>query len=221
MPSSTFVLEGIDVSSNQGPVDWQAVTAGTFLFAYLRATIGAHTADSQFAGNWVRIRRTKLLRGAYHYFWPLADPAEQANNYIQMVGILAAGDLPPALDIEEAYLQVNPGQDVWMTIAPDKRLPIVLNWLARVEHAMGVTPIIYSRENYLEQLLGNGVVELSGYPLWIARYTDAQQPSIPSAWNNWTFWQYSETGSVSGVSGGVDLDRFNGDLTSLKTLAKA
>ena len=80
MPSSTFVLEGIDVSSNKGPVDWQAVTAGTFLFAYLRATIGAHTADSQFAGNWVRIRRTKLLRGAYHYFWPLADPAEQANK---------------------------------------------------------------------------------------------------------------------------------------------
>jgi GH25 family lysozyme M1 (1,4-beta-N-acetylmuramidase) len=42
MPSSTFVLEGIDVSSNQGPVDWKAVMTGTLSFAYLRATIGSH-----------------------------------------------------------------------------------------------------------------------------------------------------------------------------------
>ncbi|MBC7859686.1 MAG: hypothetical protein H7Z39_13135, partial [Burkholderiaceae bacterium] len=27
----------------------------------------------------------------------------------------------------------------------------------------------------------------------------------------WTFWQYSQSGSVAGVAGQVDLDRFNGD----------
>jgi GH25 family lysozyme M1 (1,4-beta-N-acetylmuramidase) len=28
--------------------------------------------------------------------------------------------------------------------------------------------------------------------------------------SGWTFWQHSSTGTVPGVSGAVDLDRFNG-----------
>ena len=33
---------------------------------------------------------------------------------------------------------------------------------------------------------------------------------IPAAWSYYTFWQHSDTGSVPGVSGDVDLDYFNG-----------
>jgi lysozyme len=95
MPAETPDLEGIDVSSNQGPVNWAQVSNGSLSFAYLRATIGAHSADSQFAGNWMRIRSTALIRGTYHFFWPLVDAADQANNYVDTVGLLMPGDLPP------------------------------------------------------------------------------------------------------------------------------
>jgi lysozyme len=100
-------------------------------------------------------------------------------------------------------------------------LNVILAWLARVEQAMGITPIIYSRQNYLESLLGNGVDKLAGYRLWIAQYTAAREPRVPSVWNDWTFWQYSKKGSTKGISGDVDLDRFNGTLASLKGLGKA
>jgi lysozyme len=213
-------LKGFDVSSNQGSLDWEAVGQNELSFAYLRATIGAHTADSHFSGNWLRSGGTKLQRGAYHFFWPLADPAEQATNYIRSVGQLHPGDLPPALDIEEAYLKTNPHQDVWMTVARDNRLPMLVNWLTRVEHATGMRPIIYSRQNYIETLLGDAAGELSTYPLWIAEYTDAARPSIPSNWGDWTFWQYSDRGSIRGIKGNVDLNTFNGDLARLKGLAK-
>jgi GH25 family lysozyme M1 (1,4-beta-N-acetylmuramidase) len=53
---------------------------------------------------------------------------------------------------------------------------------------------------------------LGGYKtLWIAHWTSASAPSLPAAnWggNGWTFWQYTSDGSVPGISGRVDLDRY-------------
>jgi hypothetical protein len=52
--------------------------------------------------------------------------------------------------------------------------------------------------------------------LWIAHW-GTSSPTVPAGnWggHGWTFWQYTSTGSTAGISGKVDLDRFNGsDLT--------
>lgn len=63
-------LLGIDVSSNQGPIDWEVASEAKFSFACLRATIGAHTSDEMFAVNWMAIRGRGLIRGAYRSFRP-------------------------------------------------------------------------------------------------------------------------------------------------------
>ena len=35
--------------------------------------------------------------------------------------------------------------------------------------------------------------------------------------NSWTFWQYTSDGTVPGISGRVDLDRYNGtDFTKVR-----
>ena len=152
-PMTASVVSGIDVSSHQGIVNWDAVLKTGRSFAFVRATLGTHSADSQFAGNWARVSAAGLTRGAYHFFWPLASATEQADHFIETVGNLLPGDLPPALDLEEAVLQQNPQQDVWTTIPPDNRLPMILGWLTAVEHAFGMKPAIYSRQNFLESLL--------------------------------------------------------------------
>jgi GH25 family lysozyme M1 (1,4-beta-N-acetylmuramidase) len=55
---------------------------------------------------------------------------------------------------------------------------------------------------------------LNGYDvLWIAHWTTAGQPTLPAAgWGaaGWTFWQYTSSGTVPGMAGSVDLDRYNG-----------
>jgi lysozyme len=214
------VVSGIDVSSHQGMVDWQAVSHSGLSFTFVRATLGAHSADSRFAGNWARARAAGLLRGAYHFFWPLASASDQADHFIEVIGDPLPGDLPPALDLEEAVMQQNPQQDVWTTVPPNNRLPMILGWLATVEHALGVKPVIYSRQNFLESLLGDGVDELADHLLWIAHYTKAQKPRIPSAWSQWTFWQYAEDGNAPGINGDVDQNRFNGSMDDLRALAR-
>jgi lysozyme len=89
-----------------------------------------------------------------------------------------------------------------------------------VESALGLKPFIYTPKSFIEDLLGDGLQQLSGYPLWIAHYTGNPRPNIPVTWGNWTLWQFSEQGQVNGVKGSVDQDRFGGSLADLKALAK-
>jgi len=42
---------------------------------------------------------------------------------------------------------------------------------------------------------------------------------MPNGWFQWTFWQYSEKGSLNGINTKVDLDLFNGTLDELYKLA--
>jgi len=55
-------------------VDWDAVSQSGQSFAFVRATLGAQSADSQFARNWAHARTADLLRGAYH---PVVFTAER------------------------------------------------------------------------------------------------------------------------------------------------
>lgn len=216
-----MAAEGLDVSSHQGEIDWSAIPHAGVTFVFVRASIGGHQVDSQFEANWSAAAAVGLIRGAYHYFWPLTAWREQANNLINTVGTLQAGDLAPALDLEEAIGANDPQKrNVWLDVPANQQLPMIQNWLRTAEQAFGIKPVIYTRQDFIESLLGDGVQELADYPLWIAHY-DVQQPSVPASWTSWNFWQYTETGSVQGVNGNVDRDRFNGSLGDLQAIGKS
>ena len=78
----------------------------------------------------------------------------------------------------------------------------------------GRAPIIYTGFYFWRDSAGNG--DNLGCPLWLAAYNT--NPLIPAAWSTYTLWQYSSTGSVSGISGNVDLDAFTGSKTALNNL---
>ncbi len=213
-------IEGIDVSSNQGQVDWTAVKLAGKEFGFARATIDGHQLDSQFTTNWQRMRDAGIIRGAYHFYWPSTPWQDQAELFIKTMGSLYPGDLPPALDLEEAIAKRDSSKhDAWQDVAVDQRLSAVHNWLDAVQQALGLRSMIYSRQNFIEPLVGDGITTLAPSGLWIAHYKVAA-PSIPSTWASWTFWQYLDSGNVDGVHGNVDCDRFNGLQKDLQNLAK-
>jgi hypothetical protein len=58
----------------------------------------------------------------------------------------------------------------------------------------------------------------AGFKLWIAHWgvTSPTVAGVNWGGKSWTFWQYTSSGTVSGISGRVDLDRFSGtDLSSV------
>jgi len=202
---------GIDVSRHQGDIDWARVRNAGVKFVFIKASEGVSWVDPKFAVNWSEAKKHGIIRGAYHFFRPRADVGRQIDNLVNTVGKLETGDLPPVLDIEVP--------DSWQRFSRQKRLEMILQWLDGVEKGLGVRPIIYLSPSFADNTLGNPA-ELAGYDLWIAHYTSKISPRVPAPWRDWTFWQYSETGKVDGISSeGVDLDRYTGSLRSLKRMA--
>ncbi|HEY9778389.1 MAG TPA: glycoside hydrolase family 25 protein [Planktothrix sp.] len=189
--------KGCDVSSYQGVIDWKTLS-GNAEFVIIRATDGAHFVDKYFATNWQAARDNNIPRGAYHFFRPTQDIDEQVQNFVSAVGALKSDDLGVVLDLE--------APENWATIEESKRVGLAVQWLDGVEQALGVTPMIYLSPNFVAGTLGAAAAPvLAKYPLWIANY-NVSQPTIPSPWSTYVFWQYSDTGRLSGINGDVDLD---------------
>ncbi len=204
-PGSTKVY-GIDVSEFQGSINWSKVKAAGKDFALIRVSDGTGHLDPDFTNNWKNAKAAGLVVGAYQFFEPAENPTSQADllvSHLTSVGY-GAGDLPPVIDVE-----VTGGASHATIIAN------VNTWLQRVMSRTGRLPSLYTSPGYWS---GIGSPTPSPLPyMWVANW-GVSCPSLPSPWGRLRFWQYSDTGSVSGISGNVDLDEYNGSLAEMKGL---
>jgi len=198
-------VNGIDISYHQGAIDWGRVAGASKTFAFVRASAGTLTSDPAYATNRAGARAAGLKVGSYHFGNPDStanDALNEARWFLQNATI-GSGDLVPILDLEVTNGLGAAALTTWAQ-----------TWLAEVESATGVRPVIYTTPNFWAGSMANtDWFARNGYRLWVAHWTTATQPTVPAGnWggNGWTFWQHSSTGSVPGVSGPVDLDRFNG-----------
>lgn len=213
---------GIDVSKYQGEVDWKQVADAGIRFAFARAVEDkppADTADHTFADNFEGMKAAGILRGAYHFFRPRRDAAEQARLFVSIVGQLQPGDLPPVIDFEHdgrsKELNLPP-------VSPEVIVEGMARWIDIVEAALNRRVIIYTSAEYW--ILGAGNSErFRDHPLWIAHWK-ADRPMLPSAFDSFIIHQYDVELTVPGVprSGPlvyVPTDRFNGSINELRALA--
>jgi lysozyme len=208
VPPSGATTEGIDVSHVNGTIDWATVASGNTAFAITAVSTDGTNIDASFTQNWSGIANAGLIRGGYWLFHPLLDATTQANEYLAAVGTLGSRDLPPILDVEITESQT-----------PTTILIGIEVWTGQVRAATGRKPIIYTSSGFWNGTLGNPDVAYG--LLWIAQWGVAA-PNIPDPpWTTWVIWQYSDTGTVSGVpgSGSLDQDKFNGSLTDLQAFA--
>ncbi len=233
-------LRGIDVSQYQGTIDWATVKTSGIDFAIARA---AHVPngptdpstwqpDSTFATNWQAMKAAGLIRGAYQYFVNTQDAAAQAQLFLETLceaegnpksscpaaAKLGAGDLPPVLDVEDPK-----GTTTGSALE---------TWLNTVQNALGRRPIIYTGAYYWSgwpQVQSANPGFTTDHPLWLPNYCGtssdpstcaASCPPLPAPWTTWIIHQYSDKGTVAGITQNVvDLDVFDGDYQALNTLA--
>ena len=197
-------VPGIDVSMWQGDVDWSAVGSTPTRFVIMRATRGNAYDDPRYAEYLAEASANGLVVGAYHRAkvgLGAGDAKAEADHFVD-VARNAAGDVLPALDIEEHN---------GLTVA--QLTDWVRTWLARVYARTGVRAMIYSSPHFWRTYLGDTTWFADhGYPLWIAHW-GVPSPMVPAAdWggHGWTYWQWTSTGRVSGIGPNVDRDRFDG-----------
>jgi lysozyme len=202
-PEDRSSLKGIDTSFYQPRVSWDQVEKSGRGYAFIKATEGITLTDSQFAKSWAAALAAKVSRGAYHFYVPSDDPVKQADFFLERVGAIGAGDLPPMLDWEESSHE-----------PPGVVVSRARQWLDRVETKTGRVPVIYTYPWYWSSI-GNPA-GFDRYPLFIANY-NVRCPFVPLPWKTWTFWQEA-VGATPGVIGQADLDLFNGDALGLDRL---
>jgi lysozyme len=221
------LVHGVDVSVYEPNVDWRALRAQGFKFALIRATSSTGYVDPKFAEHWAGAREAGILRGAYHYLFGGQDAKKQAELYINTVG-LDKGELPPIVDLEDAYNE---------NVSNGKLRTTCKTFLDLIEREFGRTPMIYSRRTYLEPRLsirGNAPSWAKDYELWVAQYPfefdPARMPNVnmprqPGGWKDWKFWQYSESAILEGVTDEInrptriDLNWFRGTEAELYAFA--
>ena len=211
-PSS--VVDGVDLNPDgDGTLPWASSGKG---FAVIKATQGDYYTDADFAANWAALKSAGVVRGAYHFFDATVSGVTQANYFLQVVGTIQPGDLPPTLDIEcpvsgQADCLGNGSSGA----APASQITQAMNdFLTTVKSATGLTPIVYS---YGSWFADNSVdtTGLQNYPLWLADYSGTSCFTVPTPWTAATIWQYDSSGTVGGIN--VDDDYFLGTPAQLAT----
>jgi lysozyme len=188
------MLKGIDVSSYEGTVDWNAWKRKGLAFAVAKATEGRTIRDSKFARNWSELRRIGLVRGAYHFAHPGNDANAEADFFLSTVRArgLEAGDLL-VLDLERTDGKSAAHVSSWAR-----------TWCSRVAKAIGCDPILYTFLSFAQE--GN-CAGLGGHPLWIADPSrTAGRPRVPAPWKHWLLHQY-------------DVDPIDADVANVSTAA--
>ena len=94
----------------------------------------------------------------------------------------------------------------------------IQTWVEAVENVLLRRPIIYTYASFWNSTLA-GSRRFDDYFLWIADYGNRPSPRLPAGRTGCEMWQFSQTGSVPGIVGNVDLDRFSGSLDDLTALA--
>jgi GH25 family lysozyme M1 (1,4-beta-N-acetylmuramidase) len=202
---ASTMIEGVDVSYYDGNVDWASVKASGRQFAIARVSDGTGFMDPQFATNWSGIKAAGMVRGVYQFYRPEDDAVSQAKIVISAVGSIGAGDLPPVLDVEVTDGESN------ATVVDG-----ITTWVSQIRSSLGVEPMIYASPGFWEGL--SGTSGLSNTYYWDANW-GVSCPELASPWSSFKVWQYSDTGSVPGISDQVDLDRFNGTEAQLLAFA--
>lgn len=198
-------VRGIDVSRWQGTINWDRVANDGVEYAFIRISDGLTHVDGQFDRNWSEAKRVGIRRGAYQFFRPHLSAAAQAELFLNMMGPLEPGDLPPVIDIE-----TTSGLSKAQVAARSKE------WIDIVESATGVKPIIYTSGFFFRDEVGSPSWA-EDYMLWVAHYTTGCALT-PQPWDMWTFHQFTDNGPVDGINGGVDTNRFNGTLADLDAI---
>jgi lysozyme len=200
-----YSIHGIDVSKYQRTIDWGSVKDMQVRdvqigFSFIKATEGLGNEDACFQRNWKKSKNAGIVRGAYHFFLATKSGKAQAENFINSVE-LEPGDMPPVLDIEQAY-----------GVPGDKLRERAKEWLETVHNYYNTMPIIYTNVDFYRLYLKD---DFDKYPLWVAHYLQKERPRI---YRDWTFWQHSEGGRVNGILTKVDFDVFNGDSVEFRKL---
>lgn len=192
--------KGIDVSKHQGSIDWNAVAEDGVEFAFIRVALrgygtGKLVEDEYFEENIQGAVNAGIKVGVYIYSQAVNEEEllEEANLVLEKIAPYKI-ECPVVFDVEK----VSGGEGRMNKLTLEERTNLTLLFCQTIENA-GYRPMIY--HNMEMGVLMLDLETLENYDKWFAYYN--QDMYYPY---DYKIWQYSDKGTVNGISTGVDLN---------------
>ena len=191
--------KGIDVSDNQGVIDWEQVATAKVSFAILRSVRRSGKADHQFATNLESCRKHNIPVSVYKYTYAATQDAARQEAQ-QVVELLRSHHLT-------GTMVVRPLGAAKLT----ESIRVAQEVITAAGYGFGLYVGLYV---YKERWFDFNA--FAGTRLWIARYyrgyrtmrfdDEPDQKFKPDVDGDISGWQYTSCGEIQGIKGDVDLD---------------
>lgn len=195
------IKQGIDVSKWNKSINWSSVKKAGIEFAFVRTSYrgtetGKLATDETAATNMKGAAAAGVKVGAYIFSQAItkAEAVQEADYLLQTVKGYNI-TMPLVFDFE----YYAGGRLSKAKLNDRQRTDICLAFCDRIK-AAGYTPLVYANYSMLSNDLYASEITAK-YPVWLARYN-----STASYGGAYDFWQYTSEGSVSGISGNVDMN---------------
>ena len=201
---------GIDVARYQGTIDWAQVAASGVDFAMVRVGYRMDKsreiiADSNARYNMQEAQKNGIKLGAYFFSTAVNEEEAKAEadwtaDYISQYQIT----YPVAFDCE-GFDRADSAQ---YGLSAAQRTDIAIAFLNRI-YERGYTPMFYSSMN---EMTGDAKWETSriekSYRIWVSQYPSVPYPQTEKSSYGGThaMWQYTNRGTVAGISQPVDVN---------------
>ena len=190
----------IDVSKYQTAIDFAKVKNAGVEYAMVRCGYrsygsGILTEDTSFNNYAAEALKNNIKIGSYFFSQAInvEEAKEEAEYVLNMIKPYQISG-PVAIDVEEIF------DDTYrqMHLSASQLTDVIITFCDRIKEA-GYTPMIYSN---LSSFIGNIELDrLENYEKWLAYYSD--EPYFPY---EMSMWQYTDSGSIDGITGNVDLN---------------
>jgi lysozyme len=199
------IVKCIDISHHQDFPDFTKVKAAGVIAMIHKCTEGSSYVDPNRGKNCKNAIDAGIAVSTYHWLSPGSSPSQQMKFYLDKLQPVQGERV--VIDYEENGCTLDDLHEAIQALLSDPR---------------GLQITVYSGHLLKEQLNGNYDKLLAeNTDLWLAQYTSGSPSWSEGTYPSWTLWQYSESGTINGISGSyVDLNRFNGSDDELLTWIK-
>lgn len=199
---------GIDVSKWQGKIDWFKVKESGIDFAFIRIGYrgenGTIYKDDNADYNIQQAQKANVLVGVY--FFSTAASKAEAVEEAQWTAQAIEGysiSYPVVYDCE-GFNRVSSRMH---SLTKEDRTNNALAFLKEIKSA-GYDAMFYGALNELKNSADWDIAKIEkDYKVWVAQYPSVTYPekTAPDYNRELHAWQYTNKGSVSGISGNVDM----------------
>ena len=197
-------LQGIDVSDHQGEIDWEAVKDAGYDFVFVRVGYrgygeeGTLNEDTMAIEYMQEAEKAGLEVGAY-FFSQAVDEEEAAEEAVFAADVIKRSGVNMTLPLvyDPELIEGAQGRADNLTREEVSANTKAFGKAARkaLKCQVALYTNLYWENNYFDS------ETLNDFEIWYADYEETPQTPY-----HFTWWQYSETGTVPGIKGEMDLN---------------